>query len=213
MNLTLKQLFTALGLLAGIFVFSQAQLTSEEIKNFKSNVSSMSKKMTSLQCDFKQTKHLDFMENDVVSSGNLYYKSGSKIRWEYISPFSYYVIFNQEKMFVNDNGKKKQTDLSSSKLLKDLNRVMLGTVSGSGIFDEEKFTISYYKTGNDFLAKMVPTDKNYKKYITQIDLTFDGKSFHLKKMKSTEISLDYTLIEFSNHKKNLNLADEIFSFK
>lgn len=205
--------FSLLLLFAGGMLSAQTKLSAEEAKTLKQNISSTGKNMTSLQCDFKQTKHLDFMENDVESSGKLYYKSSSKIRWEYTSPFSYYVIFNREKMFVNDNGKKKQVELSSSKLLKDLNKIMLGTVSGTGIFDEEKFEITYYKSGKDFLAKMVPTDKNYKKYIKQIDLTFDGKTFNLKKIKSTEPSLDYTLIEFSNHKKNTSIADEIFAFQ
>ncbi|SMC34667.1 LolA family protein [Moheibacter sediminis] len=200
-------------LFLGGMLLAQTKLNSAEIKTFKQNITSNSKEMKSLQCDFKQTKHLDFMENDVKSSGKLYYKSSNKIRWEYTSPFSYYVIFSNEKMFVNDNGKKKETELSSSKLLKDINKIMLSTVNGSGIFDETKFSISYYKSGSDFLATMIPTDKNYKKYIKQIDLTFDSKTFFLKKMKSTEPSLDYTLVEFSNQKKNATIADEKFSFK
>lgn len=205
--------FSIFLLFIGGILFAQTKLTASEIKTLKQNIASNAKEMKSLQCDFTQTKHLDFMENDVKSSGKLYYKSASKIRWEYTSPFSYYVIFSNEKMFVNDNGKKKETELSSSKLLKDINKIMLSTVNGVGIFDETKFSISYYKSGSNYLATMVPTDKNYKKYIKQIDLTFDGKTFFLKKMKSTEPSLDYTLVEFSNQKKNASIADEKFSFK
>ncbi len=209
-NLMLKYSFMFLLILSGL---SYAQLSSSEIKTLKTNINSATVGLTSLQSDFTQTKHLDFMENDVKSSGKLYYKSQSKIRWEYISPFSYYVIFNQDKMFVNDNGKKKETELSSNKLLKDLSKIMLGTVQGSTVLDEAKFKITYAKTGSDFLAKMIPTDKTYQKYIKQIDLTFDGKTYLLKKIKTTEPSLDYTLIEFSNQKKNATVADEKFAFK
>lgn len=208
-----KHIFTILIFLNGILGFSQTILTSDEAKTFKQNVSSVSKGMNSLQSDFTQTKHLDFMENVVKSSGKLFYKATSKIRWEYTAPFSYYVIFNNEKMFVNDSGKKKQVETSSSKLLKDINKIMLSTVNGSGFFDDSKFKISYYKSGTDYLVKMLPTDKNYKKYIQQIELTFDGKTFLLKKMKTIEPSADYTLIEFSNQKKNTTIPDEKFSFK
>jgi len=209
-NLISKYAFVFFLILSGL---SFAQMNSAEIKKLKENINSATSNLTSLQSDFTQTKHLDFMENDVKSSGKLYFKSKSKIRWEYTSPFHYYVIFNNEKMFVNDNGKKKETELSSSKLLKDLSKIMLGTVNGSGVLDETKFKISYSKTGNDYLAKMVPTDKTYKKYIKQIDLTFDGKSFLLKKIKTTEPSLDYTLIEFTNQKKNSAVDDAKFLFK
>lgn len=189
------------------------QLSSSEIKTFKQNLDKATQNLSSLESNFTQTKHLDFMENDVKSSGKLYYKSQSKIRWEYTTPFSYYVIFNNEKMFVNDNGKKKEVELSSSKLLKDLNKIMLGTVNGSAVLDESKFKITYSKSGSDYVAKMVPTDKTYKKYIKQIDLTFDGKTYLLKKIKTTEPSLDYTLIEFSNQKKNVTISDAKFTFK
>lgn len=209
-NLFIKYSFVFLLILSG---FANAQLNSAEIKKLKSNINSATADLTSLQSDFTQTKHLDFMENDVKSSGKLYFKSKSKIRWEYSSPFKYYVIFNNEKMFVNDNGKKKETELSSSKLLKDLSKIMLGTVQGSGVLDETKFKITYSKSGSDYVAKMIPTDKTYKKYIQQIDLTFDGKSYLLKKIKTTEPSLDYTLIEFNNQKKNTSVSDDKFAFK
>jgi len=191
----------------------QAQLSPAEIKTLKENINSATANLASLESTFTQTKHLDFMENDVKSSGKLYYKSQSKIRWEYTSPFDYYVIFNNDKMFVNDNGKKKETELSSNKLLKDLSKIMLGTVNGSAVLNETKFKITYSKSDAGFTAKMIPTDKTYKKYIQQIDLTFDGKTYLLKKIKTTEPSLDYTLIEFSNQKKNAAVSEEKFAFK
>ncbi|MBA5628785.1 LolA family protein [Moheibacter lacus] len=196
-----------------IGVFAQAQLSSSEIKTLKSNINAATADLKSLQSDFVQTKHLDFMENDVKSNGKLFYKANSKIRWEYTTPFHYYVIFNNEKMFVNDNGKKKETELSKSKLLKDLNKIMLGTVQGANVLDETKFKISYAKSGSNFLAKMLPIDKTIKKYIQQIDLTFDGKTYLLKKIKTIEPSLDYTLIEFSNQKKNATVPEDKFAFK
>jgi len=209
-NLIFRFSFVLFLVMSGL---AQAQLSPAEIKTLKSSINSATMNLTSLQSDFTQTKHLDFMENDVKSSGKLYYKSQSKIRWEYTSPFSYYVIFNNEKMFVNDNGKKKETELSSSKLLKDLSKIMLGTVNGSAVLDESKFKITYSKSEADYVAKMIPTDKTYKKYIQQIDLIFDGKTYLLKKIKTIEPSLDYTLIEFSDQKKNASVSDEKFVFK
>src|SRR5690606_1283306 len=209
-NLISKYTFVFFLILSGL---NFAQMNSTEIKKLKENINSATANLTSLQSDFTQTKHLDFMENDVKSSGKLYYKSKSKIRWEYTSPFHYYVIFNNDKMFVNDNGKKKETEVSSSKLLKDLSKIMLGTVNGSAVLDETKFKITYSKSGADFVAKMIPTDKTYKKYIKQIDLTFDGKTYLLKKIKTIEPSLDYTLIEFSNQKKNAAVSEDKFAFK
>jgi outer membrane lipoprotein carrier protein len=200
-----------------VFLFSgilaNAQLNASQIKTLKQNIDNSTKDLKSLESSFTQTKQLDFMDKAVKSSGKMYFKATSKIRWEYSSPFNYYVIFNKEKMFVNDNGKKKETEISNNKLLKELSQIMMGTVSGSGVLDEKKFKITYTKSGEDYVAKMLPTDNTYKKYIKQIDLTFDGKTYLLKKIKTIEPSLDYTLIEFSNQKKNASVSDEKFAFK
>ena len=61
-------------------IFALAQLNSTEVKKLKQNINSATANLNSLQSDFFQTKHLDFMENDVKSSGKLFYKATSKIR-------------------------------------------------------------------------------------------------------------------------------------
>src|SRR5690606_40561039 len=92
-NLISKYTFVFFLILSGL---NFAQMNSTEIKKLKENINSATSNLTSLQSDFTQTKHLDFMENDVKSSGKLYFKSKSKIRWEYTSPFHYYVIRSEE---------------------------------------------------------------------------------------------------------------------
>lgn len=190
------------------FGFSFAQLNSAEINTLKQKINSATSKLNSLQSDFTQTKHLDFMENEIKSTGKLYYKSPSKVRWEYKTPNPYYVILNDKKIFVNDNGKKSQQEKS----MKYLSEIMLKLAKGSAILDESKFTIKYTKKANDFVANMIPKDKTLKKYIHEIQLTFDGKSYLLDKIKMVEPSLDYTQIEFYNQKQNPEIADSKFSF-
>ncbi len=195
-----------------LFGFSQKKaLTTTEIKTFKQSVETNSGKITSLEANFSQNKHMDFMEKDIKSSGKLYFKSGN-VRWEYTSPYSYYMILKGDKMYINDNGKKKEINMSSSEMLKELSKVISGSMQGKNIFDETRFTITYYKNGSDYLVNLLAKDKTLKKYIKQIEITFDGSSYLVNKVKVTEPSSDYTDITFSGQKKNTSIPDAKFSF-
>ncbi len=209
-NLKYKVLF--LLFLFSLFGFSQKKvLTSAETKTFKQNVETSSGKITSLEASFSQNKHMDFMEKDIKSSGKLYFKSGN-VRWEYTSPYSYYMILKGDKMYINDNGKKKEINMSSSEMLKELSKVISNSIQGKNIFDETRFTITYYKSGSNYLVSLLAKDKTLKKYIKHIEITFDGSSYLVNKVKVTEPSSDYTDITFSNQKKNTSIPDAKFSF-
>lgn len=195
-----------------ITVFGQHKpLTSAETRAFKDEVAKRANDLETLESSFTQTKHLDFVDKAVKSSGKLYFRSPQLIRWEYTTPFSYYVIFDRDKMHINDNGNEKNVDVSASKVLRDVSQMLIGTVQGTTIFDETKFDIAYHKKDGGYLTTFKPKDKTLAKYINQIELNFDGSSYLVQHIKITEPSMDYTEITFSNQKKNTPISDEKFA--
>lgn len=195
-----------------ITVFGQHKpLTSAETRAFKDEVAKRANDLETLESSFTQTKHLDFVDKAVKSSGKLYFRSPQLIRWEYTTPFSYYVIFDRDKMHINDNGNEKNVDVSASKVLRDVSQMLIGTVQGTTIFDETKFDIAYHKKDGGYLTTFKPKDKTLAKYINQIEINFDGSSYLVQHIKITEPSMDYTEITFSNQKKNTPISDEKFA--
>ena len=61
-----------------------------------------------LESDFVQYKHLDFLENDIETSGKLAYKAPGLVKWEYTHPYQYSVIFKKDELLINDGGTKSQ---------------------------------------------------------------------------------------------------------
>ncbi len=197
-------------LLAGVAYAQPASLSTSEILELKKNVAAQSAAMQSLESDFVQLKHLDFVDKAIKSTGKLYFKKPQHIRWEYTSPFSYYVVFDDTRMFINDGGNTKDVNLTSNALLRDINKMLTGTVQGDAIFDDKRFDIAYHRVNAQYRATFTPKEKTLARYMKQIEMTFDPNSYAVTRIKMIEPSMDYTEITFSGQKRNTPIPDEKF---
>lgn len=209
----MKSLILFIGILfTATFVSGQKAMSNSQIITLKTEVKNLAKSTKTITANFKQTKHIDFLSNDVISSGKMYYKAAKKMKWKYISPFSYEVIFNNDVLHVNDNGNKDKIDLSGNKVFKSLNGLLVKSLSGD-FFDDSKFNYVYTIVGGNYTVKFITLDKKMKNYITSFEITFDAKTFRVLKMKMNENDTDYTLIEFTQQKFNATLSDDQFNAK
>ena len=75
-----NRLFTSFVLLISFFVMSQeTEISVTASVELKNRVIEKSKSTSSIISDFEQYKHLDFLSNDIKSTGKLTYKSPSSI--------------------------------------------------------------------------------------------------------------------------------------
>jgi len=191
--------------------FAQEQKMSEnEIVIFKQVVKEVSKKIKTLSTDFTQYKHLDFLSKDIESSGKMLFVAPSLLQWQYKKPYSYSIIFKSGKIMIDDEGKKSAIDVGNSKIFGKINKLIAGSVSGD-MFDDKEFTISYFKNKTNTIAKFIPKDANLKKYIKQIELTFDKEDTTVIQVKLLESSEDYTRIVLKNKVLNAKIDESIFS--
>ena len=86
---------------------AQTKMTPTEATFLKEKVKELAAQTNTITSDFVQYKHLDFLSNDIVTSGNLVFKTPNLVKWSYIDPFVYSVIFKNENLYINDEGTKK----------------------------------------------------------------------------------------------------------
>lgn len=188
----------------------EQKMSAAEITSFKSAVNATAKNTKTLTTDFVQYKHMDFLSKDIETSGKMSFKSPGMLLWQYTKPYQYSVVFKNNKIAINDAGKKSAMDMGSSKMFNKLNKLIVGSVNGD-MFDENEFTISFFKTAEYNITKLMPKDATLKKYIKQMELYFDKKGNMVSQVKMTEPSNDYTTIVFKNKVTNAQIADSVFN--
>ena len=162
--------------------------------------------LKALKVDFTQEKTSKLFTDKVVSKGNMLYKKSNMLRWTYTSPKKYAIILNKKGAFF-----KNEKGAVQNKMLEGLFKLIVSTVNGNGLVENSNFTTSYYRCSDGtLLALMKPTDKMMKEMYTSIEVYLDATTFLAKKVKLNEKKGDVTTITFSNHKKDVAIADSEF---
>ena len=197
-----------------LFLFSanllaQTKMAPAEATALEAKVKKLALTTETITSDFIQYKHLDFLSSDIKSTGKLSYKSPNLVKWEYLTPFEYALIFKEETLYINNEGKKSNMDMGSNKLFEQLNKLITNSIKGD-MFDTEEFHISYYEKGHDSEVHFAPKNPKFSDFIKVFHLTFNEKG-EVIVVKMVETSNDYTQIIFSNRMVNTPLSDAVFA--
>jgi len=202
-------------LIVSVFAFfalhgQEKTMTTSEITLFKKKVSITSLSTKTIQSDFTQYKHLDFLSNDIETSGNMAFKVPDMVKWHYTKPYNYSVVFNKNKLYINDDGSKSNVDLGNNKLFKKLNELIIDSVKGD-MFNDVDFVTTYLKTESLIKVVYVPKDQKITDYIASFELLFDRLKANVQEVKIIESTGDYTQIIFHNRTLNQPLSDAVFA--
>lgn len=205
-----KIIFILVLLLFSSVTAQEEKMTASEIESFKILIKEVSINTKTITADFVQTKHLDFLTNDIETKGKMAFKFPNWVKWEYIDPYVYSVIFKDDLILINDGGTKSDINVNSSKLFKKLNELIVNSVTGD-MFDEEGFDILYFKEGDKYKIVFASKDKKLADLIETFILHFQKETGAVLDVKMIEPSQDYTKIIFTNRIENAKLNDEVFN--
>ena len=75
-------------------VQGQTKLSPAQQKHVIEQIDKSVKSVSSIQCDFSQTKTMKMLKKTMTSNGVMYFKRDNKLRWQYTSPYDYVFIIN-----------------------------------------------------------------------------------------------------------------------
>ena len=132
----------------------------------------------------------------------------------YLLVYKYLIIINNDKIFIkDDDDHKKQYDVQSNKMFKEINNFMVGCIQGSILKRDKEFQITFLENEKNYFVKLVPLTEKMKQLMREIQIYFDKKDFAVSQLRMVESDGDYTNIEFSNKKLNVDISKEKFNFK
>lgn len=188
---------------------AQTEMSPAESNSLKTAVKKQADTVKTITSDFTQYKHLDFLSEDIKSKGKLAFRAPNQVKWEYVDPFEYSLIFKNETLYIDDAGNESDMDLGGNKVFTQLNQLITASISGN-LFDDDQFTISYFKDADNSLVKFAPKDSQFAEFIKAFHFTFNPAA-EVIKVKMIEPSEDYTLIIFNDRKTNQPLSDADFA--
>ncbi|SFT02916.1 outer membrane lipoprotein carrier protein LolA [Sphingobacterium wenxiniae] len=185
-------------------------MSAQEVQAFQQALKQLATVKT-LSADFVQYKHLSFMKKPVESSGKLFIVQPDRLSWSYTAPFNYKMVFKDNKIFINDEGKKRSMDLGNSKQFEKISKLVTNSMQG-GRYDEKEFAVAYFKDGGNDVVRLTPKLSEAKKYIQEIVLRFSSTNRQVQEVKLVEPSKDYTRFVLKNTQINKQIHDSVFDY-
>ena len=198
-----------------IFLFSlnmlaqNGTLNKSEKHAFKASVMEKSNNIESFSADFSQTKHMKMMEGSPESQGKVYFKSPNTLKWEYTRPYDYQLLFKDSKLFIVEEGKLSEVDLSANKLFDKMGELVAGSVNGKILMADKDFDITYHHAGPNIKALIIPKDENLREMFKEIWINFNPEHV-IKSVRLIDPSGDYTEISMKNIKINQPIPSSVF---
>ncbi|UBZ06518.1 outer membrane lipoprotein carrier protein LolA [Salegentibacter mishustinae] len=197
-----------------LFFFSlnlaaQQELSKEEVAQFQEKMMAKANELETLQANFIQTKSMEMIADETVSRGKIYYQNPGKLKWKYTEPQDYIILFIEGKLHINDAGDKSVRNTASSKLFGKIANLIIGSVNGKLLQDNENFDISYFKENDNIIAVIIPKDEHLSQMFSEIQMQFNAEKV-VEKVSLMEESGDATVIEFSEIQWNKDIPSSVF---
>lgn len=164
-----------------------------------------------LQCDFIQTKHLKMLNDKMVSKGKMYYRQGRQLRWEYIAPYTYTFILNNDRVLLKKGDREDVVDINQNKMFKEIARMMMSSVTGDCLNDQGGFRCSLSAVNGEWVATLLPLRKEMKQLFRSVVLHFSRSLAVVTAVELIEKNGDRTVIELKNIRKNEAIGSDRFA--
>ncbi|MGL4957118.1 MAG: LolA family protein [Bacteroidales bacterium] len=171
------------------------------------------KTIETLTTHFEQIKTIASLSEPAISKGKMYFVSPNKICWEQSVPSSFLMVFEGENVKIKIGENEMQNfSTSSNRILKELNAIIIGGVTGELFSNSKSYEISFSEVDRKVKAQLIPQNKQMRKFISSIKMVFSA-DWLAEQIVLTERNGNITTINFKALKINTSISDSFFNFK
>ena len=206
-NRTMKHLLTLLIFTTSVLAAAAQVSDIADMQQFESRLKATSDKLTSIECDFVQVKHLDMFDEDVTSNGKFYYLKNNKISLDYSRPLSYLIVINGGRLKIVADGKKSVMQLNTNKMMNEMQDMITACMVGDLSRMSNSYNLKYQEDNSEYIIGITPRSRQVKEYISAIEIRLSKADMSVDQLRMYENEADYTDYKFSNKRFN-QLKDE-----
>lgn len=184
--------------------------TFAQKNEIRSNIVKVSASTNSLECNFTQKKIISVLSETFVSDGIMCFKKQNNLRWQYNKPYKYLFVLSGAKVLIKNESRTDKFDANTNKMFKEISEIMIGCVNGTMLTNETKFSSQYFVGQNGFVVKMTPKNKELKRMMNIVSLTFSKTDWSVQTIEMVEQGGDKTIINFTTKNVNKTISDDLF---
>jgi outer membrane lipoprotein carrier protein len=191
---------------------ASTRLSPDEQEQFLKRIEGNFSTIRSLWTEFLQEKHLEIFTEVIKAKGRCIFQSPDRVRFEFTEPFKSVMIVKDGKVSKYEflEGKWQKLETGQQQII----LMVLDHVTSwiRGRFAEKKavYEIAVEK-GDHTRIIMSPKDAKFREHIRSIELVLTKEEKGLKQIIIREPGGDYTLITFTNEKRNIDIPEAVFN--
>ncbi|MBP5397399.1 MAG: outer membrane lipoprotein carrier protein LolA [Bacteroidales bacterium] len=188
----------AMILLCGLLTAASAFARVQTPEQAKGAVLAFCGKVAAVHCDFRQEKTSALLKEPAVSSGSLSYRKPDRLVWAYSTPEAFALVAEEGRLFLEKAGERKALEGNQGKMLREMTRMIVGSIDGRLLTDEKAFTSEFTLSGGEIVVTLIPKKQNLRSLWKRLELTFDRDSLQARSFTMHEASGDQTCIRFTH---------------
>ncbi|MBR4805113.1 MAG: outer membrane lipoprotein carrier protein LolA [Bacteroidales bacterium] len=198
-------------LLIPLTLSGQNKLTAERQKEILEKIDAEGAKMSSMQCEFTQTKSMKMLSRQMVSQGKMYFKKPNRLLWQYSSPYDYTFLLNGDNVQIKTSKSTQNINVQENKIFRRITGIIVDCITGAGLKNSPDFTSEIWEKDGAYFARLYPKKKELKQIYEVVEIFFNPSFTMVSSVRMVEKSGDETLVKLNKTKINAPLKDEIFA--
>lgn len=202
----IKNIIISLVLFLSMMTYAQAQDLEQR---FQSELKLKNEQVTSIKCDFVQTRMVSVLANAVEKDGEFYFQKPNNMLLAFND--GDFIKMTDEWFEMKTGENVTATKVASNPMLKNLNSILSACVVGD--FDKmtKGFSIDFEESSQEWIVILKPQGGKAAAKISRIEIRFDKNDMSLNLLKMDEKSGDYTAYSFTNKQFNIDIDSQLFN--
>ncbi|MDR0559025.1 MAG: outer membrane lipoprotein carrier protein LolA [Prevotellaceae bacterium] len=203
--------------LLAVFTFAagistKAQVVSDSDGVILDKIKLANEKCVSITSDFKQSKHIAHMSNDVVSQGSFFYEKPDKLAMHYTSPAGDIMLMNGEHCLMSNSGKVTSASLKSNAKIRRIKAILSASLSGN-VREMSAKKITCVENAKYIVVTVEINENSKKGVINKVTVSYDIADYSPSNLKTEEPDGSYTVYELIDKKLNQDIDPNLFNTK
>ncbi|MDH6344108.1 outer membrane lipoprotein carrier protein [Parabacteroides sp. PFB2-12] len=166
------------------------------------------KSLTTITSDFKQTMHLTFMDEDVLSNGKFYYRKPDRLLLKYSQPEGEMMLIKGDEITMVMMDQHTKVSAKSDPAIELIHTIFSSCLEGDARKIKDATVDAVEKA--DYYEVIITIKGDRAQNMKGVKVHYDKKEMALSLLRTEDPDGGYTVYELVGKKLNQPIAEEVF---